>query len=72
MYKTVKDMYIGDNQQLKVKLVRQDNPINLFTEDMHVGETWNGYRAIVFKGIEDLFIVADTVRTFVFWYRDSF
>ena len=22
MYKTVKDMYIGDNQQLKVKLVR--------------------------------------------------
>ena len=54
MYKTVKDMYIGDNQQLKVKLVRGwkrtkedychhnkigDNPINLFTEDMHVGET---------------------------------
>ena len=87
MYKTVKDMYIGDNQQLKVKLVRGwkrtkedychhnkigDNPINLFTKVMHVGETWNGYRAIVFKGIEDLFIVADIVRTFVFWYRDSF
>ena len=54
MYKTVEDMYIGDNQQLKVKLARGwkrtkehyyhhnkigDNPINLFTEDMHVGET---------------------------------
>ena len=25
-----------------------DNPINLYTEDMHVGETLNGYRAIVF------------------------
>ena len=91
MYKTVKDMYIGDNQQLKVKLVRGwqrtqedychhnkigDNPINLFTEDMHVGETWNGYRAIAFKVIEDLFMVADTVRTFFFFfffgYRDSF
>ena len=40
-----------------------DSPINLYTEDMHVGESLNGYIAIIFKGIEDLFMVADTVRS---------
>ena len=28
---------------------------------MQVGETCNGYRAIVFKGIDDLFIAAEIV-----------
>ena len=33
--------------------------LNLFKKDLQVGETWNGYRAIVFKEIEDLFKAAD-------------
>ena len=35
--------------------------LNLFTKDLQLGETRNGYRAIVFKVIEDLFIAADIV-----------
>ena len=41
------------------------NPINLFAKDMQVGETWNGYKAIVFKAIADLFIVSDN-KPFLF------
>ena len=33
--------------------------LNLFTKYLQVGETWNGYRAMVFRGIEDLFIGTD-------------
>ena len=40
------------------------NPINLFTKDMPVGRKWNVYRAIIFKGIEDLLIVKDNYKTF--------
>ena len=33
--------------------------LNLFTKYLQVGETWNGCRAMVFKGIEDLFLGTD-------------
>ena len=47
------------------------NPINLFTKDMAVGKKWDVYRAIIFKGIEDLLIVKDNYKTF-FWALRSF
>ena len=63
----------------KVKLVRRchrtienyyiqtaigGNPINLFTKDMPMGKKWNVYRAIIFKGIEDLPIGKITIKPF--------
>ena len=40
------------------------NPINLFTKDMPMGKQWNVYRAIIFKGIEDLPIGKITIKPF--------
>ena len=47
------------------------NPINLFTKDMPMGKKWNVYRAIIFKGIEDLLIVKNNYKTFS-WALGSF